>query len=128
MCISSGAGRSLEIPGPAGLEVPIQSLTQLELLLPDRSTAKGHQDAYHAFSSEYKSALDDVLQETRNERQFASVLFNEEAADNIIKNCLYPVDPLSGVTREGCPPLPTVSGRWRLSREVPLCSRLSGPS
>lgn len=98
----SGARKMLR-----SFEVPMQSIQTLIDLQLD-----GPQQTSGALKSKsFSDILRGLAIDFRAHPQFASVLFNQEAAGHILGNCLYPrTADANGETAKNCPPLPTAPG------------------
>jgi hypothetical protein len=71
-------------------EIPIQSLRQFEGLSATPAASNPQTPSVTSKTSPLEVALLIFLTNLREYPQFASVLFNREAAKNIVDNCLYP--------------------------------------
>ncbi len=90
-------------------EVPVQNLEELSLAL----DSAGQEPPGAAFHSEsIQNVLLKLAQNFRDHPQFASVLYNKEAANRIQDSCLYPrtADTDKKVSKP-CPRLPAAPGK-----------------
>jgi hypothetical protein len=75
------------IAGPQHLfpdfEIPVQSFEFLAQLFTANRQARGESEAFLLAANQF-------LTDFRSHPQYASVLFNKEASDHILMNCLYP--------------------------------------
>jgi hypothetical protein len=71
-------------------EIPTQSLRQFEGLSAAPAASNPQTPGLASQASPLQLALLIFLKNFREHPQFASVLFNREAANNIVDNCLYP--------------------------------------
>ncbi|HET9282325.1 MAG TPA: hypothetical protein VFR24_10225 [Candidatus Angelobacter sp.] len=84
-------------------EVPVQSLEELQSL----SLGPGEQSfAAQSSSDAFQKRIRAFAIRTRTHPQFASVLFNREAADAIRKQCLYAHEGNLSAATSSCPSLP----------------------
>lgn len=90
-------------------EVPAQALEELSIAL----DSEGREAPGTTFHSEsFQNVLLKLAQNFREHPQFASVLYNQEAANRIHDSCLYP--RTSGTDKKApksCPPLPAPPGK-----------------
>jgi hypothetical protein len=95
------------------LEVPVQSLNLLQGLVPEaRFDDPGSSASARSLAGPHREALVDFVKSYRKRPQTASVLFNQEARDNILNNCLYPAKNFSTTARPStCPPVPAAPGK-----------------
>ncbi len=104
-----GSGLKQKTPSPRrllrSLEIPAQSLNSLESLAPDSQ-------AQAVPSGTYREALAKFIADFRAKPQVASVLFDQEAADHITNNCLFPDDNVGQHRKPSdCPPIPIAPGK-----------------
>ncbi|MBB5337836.1 hypothetical protein [Tunturiibacter gelidoferens] len=89
-------------------EVPVQLINQLSAI----STFTDRQVTPNFDSDSLRSALTTLAINFRKHPQFASVLYNREAANHIKTNCIYDraANAKTNLPRK-CPPMPTAPGK-----------------
>lgn len=103
-CIPAGAETVEMSKVLRSLEVPLQSLQALAIT--PENAALDSKDALQLDRG--SEVLKKVVSDFRDHPQFASVLFNKEAADHILGDCLYP--RATPGFEKTCPSLPVAPG------------------